>query len=91
MEKKHLAVTVTVIESERGWGSKVDGYMVCLSMEDAKLFTKEFNSKNTAEVTPSWYTRADDSTPIDITDKQFKELQKTENKRMWLSALKKII
>ena len=86
--KKHLAIAVEVIESERGWGSKVDDYMVCLTKEDAEKFTKEFNSKNTEATAPDWYMRADDSKPIDITDKQFKAVQKSENKRMWLRQLK---
>ena len=30
-----LAVKVAVIESESGWGSRVDDYMVCLSNDDA--------------------------------------------------------
>lgn len=89
--EKHLVIAVPVIESERGWGSKIDDYMVCLSMEDAKAFAKKFNSENTEDTAPDWYMRADDvdAKPIDISDKQFKVLKKEKDKRMWLSQLKK--
>ena len=33
-----VVIKVPVIESERGWGSKVDDFMVCLSVEDANAF-----------------------------------------------------
>lgn len=83
----HVAVKVPVIESERGWGSKIDDYMVCLTADDAQKFVIEFNSKNTGATVPDWYMYAErDSQPIDITEKQFKFLKK--NKRVWLSTLK---
>jgi len=89
-KNKKLAVRIPVIESEAGWGRKIDDYMVCLSVEDAKAFEKEFNAKNTASSAPDWYMQVEgDPTPIDLTDKQFKALKK--DKRMWLSSLKEII
>lgn len=42
----HVAIKIPVIESERGYGSKVDDYMICKSVEDANAFIEEFNSKN---------------------------------------------
>lgn len=89
MKKTHTVVKVPVVESEAGWGRKIDDYMVCLTVEDAKKFEKEFNSKNTADSTPEWYMQVEgDPEPIDITDKQYKRLKK--DKRMWLSFLKVI-
>jgi hypothetical protein len=83
----NLAVKVPVTESERGWGRKIDDYMVCLSMEDAKAFTKEFNAKNTDETVPDWYMVVENEPiPMDLTDAQFKRLKK--EKRIWLSSLK---
>jgi len=88
---EHLVVKVAVIESERGWGRKIDDYMVCLNVLDAFLFEKEFNSKNTAESTPDWYMQVEgDPTPIDISEKQYNHIQSQENKREWLSKLKKL-
>lgn len=83
----NLAVKIAVIESEAGWGRKVDDWMVCLSVEDAKKFEVEFNSKNTESKTPSWYMQVEgDPIPIDLSDKQMKRLKK--EKRIWLSDLK---
>lgn len=82
----NLAVKVAVIESEAGWGRKIDDWMVCLSVEDARAFIKEFNSKNTSSSTPDWYMVAEgDPQPIDLSDKQMKKLEK--EKRVWLSIL----
>lgn len=89
MSKKYSAVKVPVYEYERGWGSKIDDYMVCLTTEDAKKFVAEFNSKNTEKDVPDWYMVAESSfSPLDITIKQMKKLKKS--KRMWLANLKDV-
>jgi hypothetical protein len=83
-----LAVKITVIESELNWGSKIDDYMVCLSIEDALAFKEEFNSKNNLP-TPDWYMFADgEPAPIELTDKQYSKLK--IEKRLWLSYLKQM-
>jgi hypothetical protein len=82
----HVAVKVEVIESERGWGAKTDDYMVCLSVEDAKAFIKDYNAQNTSDVVPDIYTYAASTIyPIDLNKKQFYKLM--EKKRVWLSTL----
>ena len=84
--KNQLAVMVPVIESEKGWGQKIEDHMVCLTNDDAKQFTKEFNAKNTLEHTPDWYMYAENETiPVDITESQMKFLKK--NKRVWYKQL----
>lgn len=88
-EEKYAVVKVPVIESERGWGAKIDDYMICLTNEDAQAFVKEFNSQNNSDAVPDWYMRADSETQIvDITKKQFLKLRK--EKRMWLSNLRMV-
>jgi len=57
--EKITAYKIAVIESEVGWGSKIDDWMVCLTTVDALQFKKEFNSVNTDAVTPKWYMYAD--------------------------------
>lgn len=49
---------VTIIESERGWGQKVDEVKEFTSYEDAKKFQIEFNKENTATAVPDWYVSA---------------------------------
>lgn len=82
----NTAVKIAVIESERGWGRKIDDWMVCLSVKDAKKFQEEFNSKNTNKIAPDWYMQSEgEPKPIDLTTQQMKKLKRA--KRIWLSSL----
>ncbi len=82
----YLAVKIAVLESERDWGSKIDDYMVCLSVKDAKTFEKEFNEQNEPSSVDDWYMQViGEPIPIDLTEKQFLKLQ--SEKRVWLSIL----
>jgi hypothetical protein len=88
----NTAIKVPVWEYERGWGSKIDDWMVCLTQEDAAKFVEEFNSINTDTEVPDWYMVADDSPlPQTLTDKEFKALKSADNSRQWLSSLKETI
>lgn len=46
---------VEIIESERGWGQKVDEVRAFASRKEAEDFVKDFNSANTSETVPDWY------------------------------------
>jgi hypothetical protein len=82
-----IAIKVPVIESEAGWGSRIDDYMVCLSVEDADNFIKEFNSKNNKADTPDWYMYAESTKiPFDLSEPQYSKLK--ESNRIWWSSLK---
>jgi hypothetical protein len=50
-----MKTKVVIIESERGWGSKVDEIKEFDTREEAKDFVEEFNSHNTEKTTPDWY------------------------------------
>lgn len=83
------AIKIAVIESEAGWGRKIDDWMVCLSVEDAKAFKKEFNSKNTSVSAPDWYMQVEGSPEyIGLNANQYKKLN--SEKRVWLSELNKL-
>lgn len=60
---------VTIIESERGWGQRVDEVKEFKDYETAKKFQLEFNSHNVEDEAPDWYMVARDpvfdSTEID--------------------------
>lgn len=56
--KKPVAYRVDIIESERGWGTKVDEVKYFDSEESAKAFCAEYNKTNTASVAPDWYMQA---------------------------------
>lgn len=47
------------IESEAGWGQRVDEVHYFDSYESAKEYVDRFNSHNTAKEVPSWYMYAD--------------------------------
>lgn len=80
---------VPVIESERGWGRKIDDYMLCLSEEDAKAWARKFNSQNPPGPAPDWYMQAEDDSIelIEVTSTQLKIIEKSRDGRMWKSEL----
>lgn len=50
---------VYVMESERGWGQRVDEVKHFTSKQEAEEFKKEFNSQNNLDHVPDWYMYAD--------------------------------
>ena len=51
---------VNMIESERGWGSKIDEVKYFDTAEEATKFVQEYNLKfNSSSVVPDWYIVAD--------------------------------
>jgi hypothetical protein len=53
------AYKVAIIESEAGWGSKIDEIKYFPTEQEARSFVKDYNSLNTSQVTPSWYMFAE--------------------------------
>jgi len=51
--------TVHIIESEAGWGSKVDEVKHFDNYEDALTFCTNFNAENNKAVVPDWYMYAE--------------------------------
>jgi hypothetical protein len=51
---------VTIIESERGWGQRVDEVKEFKSYEEAKKYQIDFNAKNNKDRVPDWYMAARD-------------------------------
>ena len=46
---------VSVLEYERGWGSKVDEVIYFDNEPEAKEYVNKFNSRNTEIRVPDWY------------------------------------
>lgn len=85
----NLAVKIAVIESEAGWGRKIDDWMVCLTVDAAEEFKKNFNASNNQSSVPNWYMQVEgDPIPINLNDNQYAKLQKERG--VWLSSLKHI-
>lgn len=51
-------VEVEIIESESGWGQRIDEVKEFNTMEEAVNFVNEFNSYNKEEKVPDWYMYA---------------------------------
>ncbi len=51
---------VLIIESERGWGQRVDEVKTFGSHKKACKFVEEFNAHNDALTVPAWYMYAQD-------------------------------
>ena len=51
-------VKVAIIESEAGWGTRVDEVREFDDMEKAQKFIREYNAHNVANTAPSWYMYA---------------------------------
>ncbi len=46
---------VVIIESERGWGQRVDEIRHFDSLKLAEQFVEDYNAANTLPRTPDWY------------------------------------
>lgn len=49
---------VDIIESERGWGQRVDNTKIFTHKDDADAFVKKYNSSNNEKIVPDWYMYA---------------------------------
>ena len=81
-----MAVKIEVIESDNFRGKETYDWMVCLTEEDAKVFEKKYNARNTSPTAPEWYRQVEgEPIPIDL---NIFQLQKLRAKgRVWLSDL----
>ena len=55
---------VDIIESERGWGSKVEDLKQFATRLEAEQFRDAYNAENNALRVPDWYMYAGDPYPI---------------------------
>jgi viroplasmin and RNaseH domain-containing protein len=53
-----MRVIVDIIESERGWGQRVDETKTFPSREAAEKFCREYNKDNNKATVPDWYMYA---------------------------------
>lgn len=49
---------VEIIESERGWGQKVDEVKYFDNFEEAQAFCDKYNASNPPGPAPDWYMQA---------------------------------
>lgn len=53
-----MKTQVLIIESERGWGQRVDEIRYFDTREEAESFCNEYNTKNDKDTVPDWYMYA---------------------------------
>ena len=53
------AFRVDIIESERGWGQKIDEIKYFDNEDEARDFVTQYNSKNPPGPAPDWYMQAE--------------------------------
>lgn len=54
------AYRVDIIESERGWGQKIDETLYFDNEDEARNYADDYNHKhNTLDYVPDWYMRAE--------------------------------
>lgn len=51
-------IKVWIIESERGWGQRVDQQIFFDTYEQAIAFCREYNAQNKEDSAPDWYMYA---------------------------------
>lgn len=59
MALKEIKYTAVIIESERGWGSKIDDVREFDTEKERDDFIFEYNLQNTGTFAPDWYMRAE--------------------------------
>lgn len=55
---KQKKVKVEIIESEAGWGQRIDGERTFANRGLATIYVNRYNSYNDKPVTPAWYMYA---------------------------------
>lgn len=59
MKKSKFKFKVNLVESERGWGQRLDEVEEYDTYEEAVKRITDFNSKNTGNEIPDWYMFAE--------------------------------
>jgi len=54
-----VSYRVDIIESERGWGQKLDEVLYFDNEAEALEYARNFNSRNNLDHVPDWYMRAE--------------------------------
>jgi hypothetical protein len=58
---------VDILESESGWGSRIDETLYFDTLEEAKTYAKDYNAKyNNKPTVPAWYMMACEPRPITV-------------------------
>ena len=68
-----MGFAITVIESEAGWGSKRDGYMVGFTIDDLEKRKVTFETNNSADY-GLYYERPNDYVPVILSEEAVEKM-----------------
>jgi hypothetical protein len=79
IDRHYTLICQKWVESERGWGTRPDGYSLHVTDEDRRSFVKEY-WKEMPDVVPDEYSRPD-GTPylIEVNEETYKLVKRTKN------------
>lgn len=77
--ERRYGFCIPVIEFERGWGTKQDGYMVGFTIEDLKERQESFENFNSGDYR-LYYARPNEFTPVELTPGAVDALMKNTDK-----------
>lgn len=80
---------VVIIESERGWGQRVDEIRYFKDKEEARNYVSQQNALNTESQAPDIYWRAEDPQTIEVPDEVVKWIVEDAMKKQRAKARKK--
>jgi len=75
---------IAIIESERGWGSKVEDYVYTITLDKADKFVEDYNSKNNSPVVPDWYMYADKPVMVNVSEEDYNLILSGSNSRGYI-------
>lgn len=80
-EPKAQVVYQTWVESERGWGTRPDGYSIHLSLDDRDRFIQEYWDSLPDEVPDEYSLPYGDAKPYSVNQKTFMRLQEAKEEQ----------
>ncbi len=93
VERKNVAIGyyIAIIESEAGWGAKVDGYLVGVSKEALDARKSVFEKGNTPNYGLYYERTSRGYQQVDLTEEAVKALEDSDTGCVYFSGTKQFI
>jgi len=93
VERKQVAVgyMTVIIESEAGWGTKPDGYMVGVSKEALDKRKVQFEERNTREYGLYYDRMSFDYDTVELSDSAVKALEESDTGTVWFNSTSQFV
>lgn len=77
--ERRYGFCIPIVEYERGWGAKHDGYMVGFTIEDLKARQETFERTNSGDY-GLYYARPNEFTPVELTEEAIAALMEATDR-----------